>query len=358
MAARTDARQTKTIMKILYTEDYDTALMERLTDLQKHPDTFPVDRRLEDDFLAALRAARLVGRDASSLADVLRSTPALAEAPVFQKAFLRHYRLGSSETLLAMREEQEQRLDTFLAGWDAAAGEEMEDVRDCLFLRGLSKPPVLIPDAVARDIPSLIDVLRDGRNLEIRLVVTSPDEMPVRVFLCSKTKKLLMKAYLIPKSGLAASILADPRIETALSKATQKDRKLRQFTVSALLHGDDLPFALREAALRLRHEYPEEGASVLTGGIVWARDDIEARLMEEDPFELPTKENLPAICEAYIREHDIIRYDGQDALAALMERKVSVAKLRRFATGLLSEEDAMAMQAVTALKNENQSASR
>lgn len=41
-----------------------------------------------------------------------------------------------------------------------------------------------------------------------------------------------------------------------------------------------------------------------------------------------------------------------------MERKVSVAKLRRFATGLLSEEDAMAMQAVTALKNENQSASR
>lgn len=344
-------------MEILYTEDYDIALMERLRAMQEHPDAFPMDKDLEADLLSALRKARLTGKGTASLADAISRKPDILETPAFREAFLRHYRLADAETLFAIREEQEQHLETFLSGWDDSAG-EMEDARDCLFLRGLTKPPVLIPDAVARDIPSLIDVLRDGRHLDVRLVVPSLRAMPIRVFLRSKAKKLIMKAYLIPKSSLAASIRSAPRIGTVLSKAAKKDAKLRQFAITGLLCGDDFRFALREAVLRLRHEYPEEGASVLTGGIVWARDGIEAHLMEAPDFELPIKENLPDICEDYIRNHDIIRYDGQKALAVLMEHKVSIATLRRYATELLSDEDDRAMKAVAAMKKENVSISR
>lgn len=345
-------------MEILYTEDYDIALMERLRAMQEHPDAFPMDKELEADLLSALRKARLIKKGTASLADACTQKPAILETPVFREAFLRHYRPGDSETLLAIREEQEQHLETFLSRWDDSVREEMDDARDCLFLRGLAKPPVLIPDAAARDIPSLIDVLRDGRHLDVRLVVPSLRAMPIRVFLRNKAKKLIMKAYLIPKSSLSASIRSAPHIGTVLSKAAKKDAKLRRFAITGLLCGDDFRFALREAVLRLRREYPEEGASVLTGGIVWARDGIEAHLMEAPDFELPIKENLPDICEDYIRNHDIIRYDGQKILAALMEHKVSIATLRRYATELLSDEDDRAMKAVAAMKKENVSLSR
>lgn len=349
------------MQKILYTEDYDTALHERLKAIQKDPVAFPEDHELSTYLTAVLKKEKVVSSryaDAptpTAFRRTLRRIPELSHHTIFLNAFFQYHHPSNAAKKAALQEalfeEQRKNLELAFQEFDQRNPSEPGSPRDCLITGFLSwrecGRPFLVEDANVRKLSYFLKLLHDGEEGILQLEISAPIGAVIQAELRGKHGRLIHKTKIIPKSCLLYALNGHPELISDLEYMSEKDSSIRQFVIEGSLSNDILRKHMKNAAVRMCHEYPEEVASALTGGIVWLRDEMTAQLMKEEPFQIPLGHTLPSICKRYLHNHDIIAYEGQRALAHLINlRKISSQGLRSLAEELLADEDARAAKAV------------